>query len=161
MRIGNTKNPDLPRQLNTIIFGNKEYQEEIMDLGSVNYIAVLLGAVLNMVLGTLWYGPLFGKLWLKQIGKKQEDIQSSPWIYVASFVAAFVAALVLALVIQAFGNTGFFEGLLTGVVVWLGFVATVTLTFSIFEGPKLTVWLIFVLYQLVIFAVEGGVFAVW
>ena len=135
--------------------------EEDMDFGSVNYIAVLLGAVLNMILGTLWYGPLFGNLWLRLINKKKEDIQGSPWLYVASFAAAFIAALALALVVQAFGNTGFFEGLITGAVVWLGFVATVTLTFSIFEGPKLSVWLLFILYQLVIFAVEGGVFAVW
>ena len=132
-----------------------------MDFGSVNYIAVLLGAVLNMVLGTLWYGPLFGNLWLKLIGKKKEDIQGAAWLYIASFVAAFVAALALSLVIQAFGSTGFFEGLLIGVVVWLGFVSTVTLTFSIFEGPPLSVWLLFIAYQLVIFAVEGGVFAIW
>ena len=132
-----------------------------MDFGAVNYIAVALGAVLNMILGTLWYGPFFGNLWLKAIGKKKEDIESTPWVYVASFVAAFVAALALALVVNAFGYTNFFQGLLAGVVLWFGFVATVTLTFSIFEGPPLKVWMIFIAYQLVIFAVEGGVFAVW
>ncbi|MBT3275491.1 MAG: DUF1761 domain-containing protein [Spirochaetales bacterium] len=132
-----------------------------MDFGSVNYIAVLLGAVLNMILGMLWYGPLFGKLWLKTIDKNKDDIQGSPLMYVGSFIAALVAALTLSLVIQAFGSTGFFDGLLIGVVVWLGFVATVTLTYSIFEGPPLRVWLIFIGYQLVIFAVEGGVFAIW
>ena len=132
-----------------------------MDFGSVNYIAVLLGAVLNMILGMLWYGPLFGKLWLKTIDKNKDDIQGSPLMYVGSFIAALVAALTLSLVIQAFGSTGFFDGLLIGVVVWLGFVATVTLTYSIFEGPPLRVWLIFIGYQLVIFAVEGGGFAIW
>ena len=132
-----------------------------MQFGDVNYIAVVLGAILNMVLGTLWYGPFFGKLWLKAIGKKAEDIQSKPWLYILSAIAAFLAALVLALVVQAFGSTGFFGGVLTGLVVWLGFVATVTLTYTIFEGPPLSVWLIFVAYQLVIFIVEGGVFAIW
>lgn len=132
-----------------------------MDFGSVNYIAVVLGAVLNMILGMLWYGPLFGKLWLRLIDKKAEDIQGSPRLYVFSFVAAILAALTLALVVGAFGATGFFRGVLSGGVVWLGFVATVTLTFSIFEGPKLSVWLLFILYQLVIFMIEGGLFAVW
>ena len=132
-----------------------------MQFGDVNYIAVVLGAILNMVLGTLWYGPFFGKLWLKAIGKKAEDIQSKPWLYILSAIAAFLAALVLALVVQAFGSTGFFGGVLTGLVVWLGFVATVTLTYTIFEGPPFSVWLIFVAYQLVIFIVEGGVFAIW
>ena len=132
-----------------------------MDFGSVNYIAVILGAVFNMILGTLWYGPFFGKLWLKLIGKKKEEISGSPLMYVFSFVAAVIAAIALALVVSAFGYSGFFQGMLAGTVVWLGIVATVTLTFSIFEGPKLPVWALFVAYQLVIFAVEGGVFAVW
>jgi len=132
-----------------------------MDFGEVNYIAVVLGAVLNMILGTLWYGPLFGKLWLRLIGKKSEEIESKPWLYILSAIAAFLAALVLALVVQAFGPTGFFGGVLAGFVVWAGVVATVTLTYTIFEGPPLSVWLLFVAYQLVIFLVEGGVFAVW
>ena len=132
-----------------------------MDFGSVNFIAVILGAVLNMILGMLWYGPFFGKVWLKLIDKKSEDMKGSPWLYVASFVAAFVAALVLSLVVSAFGAASFGAGLLAGIITWAGFVLTVTLTYSIFEGPPLSVWLIFVAYQLVIFAVEGGVFAIW
>jgi len=132
-----------------------------MDFGEVNYIAVVLGAVFNMILGTLWYGPLFGKTWLKLINKREEEIKSSPWLYVAAFVAAFVSALTLALIVQAFGYTTFLPGLLAGVVVAVGVVAMVTLTFSIFEGPPLGVWFLFGLFQLVVFAVEGGVFAVW
>ncbi len=132
-----------------------------MNFGEVNYIAVVLGAVFNMILGTLWYGPLFGKTWLKLINKKQEELESKPWLYVASFVAAFISALTLALIVEAFGVTTFFAGLLVGVIVVIGIVATVTLTFSIFEGPPLGVWLLFGMYQLIIFAVEGGVFAVW
>ena len=64
-----------------------------MSFGSVDYVAVILGAVLNVVLGMLWYGPLFGNLWLKLIEKKKEDISGSPWMYVFSFVAAVVGAL--------------------------------------------------------------------
>lgn len=72
-----------------------------------------------------------------------------------------MAALVLYMIVAAFGYTTFGWGMLAGLVVWLGIAATVTLTFSIFEGPPLSVWLLFVSYQMVIFAVQGGVFAVW
>ena len=34
----------------------------------INYLAVLAAAVSNMVLGFLWYGPLFGKTWSKLMG---------------------------------------------------------------------------------------------
>ena len=132
-----------------------------MDLSEINYLAVLAGAAFNMVLGSLWYGPLFGKLWMKFIEKKPEEIKSNPLLYIFSFVAAFVAGSVLYLVVLGFAFSTFGAGLLAGVVCWLGFVTTATLTFSIFEGPKLSVWLLFILYQLVIFAVLGGLFAIW
>jgi len=132
-----------------------------MEFGAVNFLAVLVGAVINMVLGALWYGPLFGNLWLKLIGKNKQEIKGSPWLYLFSFIAAFVAAVVLALAVLAFSSAGFFGGMLAGGVVWLGFVATTSFTFSIFEGPKLSVWLLFAAYQLVVFAIEGGIFAVW
>ena len=130
-------------------------------LSKVNYLAVLAGAVFNMILGTIWYGPLFGKLWIKQIDKKSEDIESNPLMYIFSFVAAYLSGIVLYLVVIAFGSATFGAGLLAGVVTWVGFVVTTTLTYSLFEGPKLSVWMLFVLYQLVIFGVVGGVFAVW
>lgn len=30
----------------------------------INYVAVVLAAVANMILGFVWFGPLFGKLWI-------------------------------------------------------------------------------------------------
>jgi hypothetical protein len=50
--------------------------------GQVNWVAVVLGAVFSMLLGFLWYGPLFGKLWLRSIGKKQEELSSNAGMYV-------------------------------------------------------------------------------
>ena len=35
----------------------------------INFLAVLVGGVINMAVGFVWYGPLFGKLWLRLIGK--------------------------------------------------------------------------------------------
>ncbi len=37
----------------------------MVSFSAVNWLAVLLGTVLSMALGALWYGPLFGQLWLK------------------------------------------------------------------------------------------------
>ena len=48
---------------------------------SVNWLAVIVGTVVSMALGTLWYGPLFGKTWLRLIGKSPEEIESEPTMY--------------------------------------------------------------------------------
>ena len=73
----------------------------------VNWIAVLLGTVLSMALGALWYGPLFGQLWLKLIGKNEDELESEPIIYIKTALAAFIAMLFLNLAIVAFGANGF------------------------------------------------------
>ena len=81
-----------------------------MPFGSVNYLAVLVAMVFNMVLGTLWYGPLLGKPWMaimERIGKKREEMQGSPLLYLGSAAMAFLSALTLALLIKATGaSTG-------------------------------------------------------
>ncbi len=51
-----------------------------MPFCQVNWIAVVVGTIFNMFLGFMWYGPLFGPLWLKLISKTKEEIKSSPWI---------------------------------------------------------------------------------
>ncbi|MFC1661779.1 DUF1761 domain-containing protein [Gemmatimonadota bacterium] len=35
---------------------------------SVNYLAILVCVVLAMFVGFLWFGPLFGKAWARQMG---------------------------------------------------------------------------------------------
>ena len=129
--------------------------------GAVNWIAVLLGGVFNTIIGALWYGPLFGNLWLRLIGKSRDELESTPAMYIVPFVAALVSALVLAVLIEGFGITAWWEGLMLGAVVWLGVGAAASLTTSFFEGTGAGLWLLFALYQLVVYAAQGVVFAVW
>ena len=42
----------------------------------VNYWAVLVCAVLSLVLGGLWYGPLFGKKWCEIVGANPDDMEA-------------------------------------------------------------------------------------
>lgn len=39
-----------------------------MVLAEVNYLAVLVAATANLILGAIWYGPLFGKRSLLGMG---------------------------------------------------------------------------------------------
>ena len=49
-----------------------------MQFLAVNWLAVLVAAIVNMVVGFLWYGPLFSGLFLRLIGKCEEEIEGSP-----------------------------------------------------------------------------------
>ena len=132
-----------------------------MTLVGINWIAVALGAVFSMILGTLWYGPLFGKLWLKLIDKKAEDLNSNSGMYVFTFIAAFAGSLVLAVLINSLGITTWGWGLIAGAVIWVGIGVTALVSTAVFNETKAGVVLLFATYQLVIYIVEGVVFAIW
>ncbi len=42
---------------------------------SINYVAVIVAVVANFIFGFLWYTPLFGKVWAKEMGM---DPNASP-----------------------------------------------------------------------------------
>ena len=132
-----------------------------MMIQGINWIAVALGAVFSMILGTLWYGPLFGKLWMRLINKKAEELESNPAMYVITFITAFIGSFVLAILVNSLGITSWYWGLVAGAVVWLGIGFTGLVSTSIFNETKFGVVLLFGIYQLIVYLVEGLVFAIW
>lgn len=127
----------------------------------VNWLAVLVAAVINMVIGFLWYGPLFGETWLRMIGKTADEIEDNPAIYVLTTVTALIAAYTLAVIIGAMGAGTLVTGALVGAFVWIGLGATATLVYTLFEGPPTSVWALFGGYMLVVFVLQGALLASW
>lgn len=58
---------------------------------------VLAGAAAFFVVGAIWYGVLFGKVWQKSAGLSDQDVQSGNMalIFGLTFVAEFVVATFL------------------------------------------------------------------
>lgn len=74
-----------------------------------------------MVLGTLWSGVIFGKKWLQLMKKKKEDFKSENYsIYIITFADALVSSAMLAFIIFGLGISGWYNGLISGVLVWIG-----------------------------------------
>ncbi len=66
---------------------------------SVNYLAIAVCVAIAMVVGFLWFGPLFGKAWARHMGMEDMEqpdggeMAKSLVIYaVSSFLIAFVLA---------------------------------------------------------------------
>lgn len=68
--------------------------EEI--LANVNWIAVLVGAVLAYVVGAFWYSPkMFGEKWMEGVGIKPDDKNSGKSAMVVQGVGTFLLAWVI------------------------------------------------------------------
>ena len=131
-------------------------------MAQINYLAVLVTAVVNILLGMLWYSPiLFGNIWMKAIGKTKEELGGAVVGYVFTIITALITAVVLALFIGYAQADTILKGIQTGFWIWLGFVATTTLAGVLWEGQPLKVYLIYNGLQLVTFIVMGSILAVW
>jgi hypothetical protein len=112
----------------------------------VNYWAVLAGAVANMIVGTLWYGPVFGKYWQKLMGFTSESMKTMPlkaWqAMIGGFVTAFITSYVLAHVASVFSSSGIQDALMLGFWMWLGFTATTMATSFLWEGKPLALFIL-------------------
>ena len=45
-------------------------------MANANLLAILIAAVAGFMVGGLWYGPLFGKTWQREIGLSDDDIEA-------------------------------------------------------------------------------------
>ena len=136
-----------------------------IDFGSVNYLAVLAAIVLNMALGALWYSPLlFARPWMAFHGFTEESIRESGGAgigYGVSVVVSVVLAFAVALLAQAAGADTAVEGLVLGLLVGVGFVATTTGVNYVFESRPRNLYLINVGYPVVSLALIGLLIGAW
>lgn len=117
----------------------------------INYWAVLASGVSSMIIGSLWYGPLFGKPWMKEMGLKPDKMDEAAkkgmtksylLMFAGSLLMAYVLAHAIVFARSYFKLDGITTGLITGFWDWLGFVAPVTLSSMLWEGKSFKLWLI-------------------
>lgn len=134
----------------------------------INFWAVLGSAVVSMIIGSLWYGPLFGKQWMNLSDLNEEKLKASkgmwmPVLYalalVGSLVMSFVLAHALVFTGAYFQIVGLSAGLMVGFLNWLGFIAPVTLGSVLWEGKPWKLWLLNNAYYLVTLLVMGMILA--
>lgn len=132
----------------------------------INYVAVLVAAIVSMVLGALWYSPLlFAKPWMRLSQMTEQKIKQAKkgmtLAYVLAFLGCFVTAFVLAHFVDYTQATTFAMGMQTGFWIWLGFLATTTLSMVLWEGKSWALWVLNNGHLLVNLLVMGGILAVW
>jgi hypothetical protein len=128
----------------------------------LNWIAILVSAFVPMVLGALWYSPmLFARPWMRAVGRTPEEISGASLGYAISAVGAIVTSYVLARIVKWAEVDDFWNGALVGLLVWLGFVATVLAVNTWFGGRPRALWAIDAGYQLVALLIMGAILGAW
>ena len=129
-------------------------------MASVNWLAVIVSALAGFAIGGLWYGPLFGKAWMREVGMTDEKMKSANMlkIYGGALLLNLIAAFSLAMFVgKGDMNFGVFAGIMTGFT----FVSMALGVTYLFEHRSLKLWLINAGYQTVIFTVMGAILGAW
>lgn len=128
----------------------------------INWLAALVTTLSYMVVGALWYGPLFQKPWMRLSGMTEESVKTGAGkAYAMMLIVAFVSVMVLAMLVKTLGAETFVDGMMVGFWIWLGFQATVMLNAVIFEKKPFPLYLLNAGYNLVAILIAGGILAVW
>jgi hypothetical protein len=132
----------------------------------INFLAVVVAAVVAFIIGGLWYSPvLFAKLWVKAHGYSEEQVKEmqkgAGKAYAVTLVCDFLIALAIAVLVGYIHLEHCVQGLKLGLLVWAGFAMPLGLTANMFSGKRITVFYIDTAYQLVYLVIMGAIITVW
>ncbi len=135
----------------------------------INLLAVLACGIVSMVIGFVWYGPLFGKKWAEVIGATDMDMEarkkmqkSAGPLYAVQFLLTLFQAYILA---GYLGGWKEVSALHQSLLIWAAFIMPVVAGSCMWNNdPKKVAWTKFLLqagYQLVLFVVFGLILSYW
>lgn len=131
-----------------------------MDFAGVNYLAVLVAAVLAFVFGAAYYGAL-SKPWMKaaRIVPKPGSggAMPPPALLINSVVCELIMAFVLAAVVASTGVAGIGSAIALACLLWLGFTATTVAVNQRYQGYGWDLTLIDAIHWLGVAIIMGAV----
>lgn len=134
----------------------------------INFIAVFIAALSAFIIGFLFHGPLFGKLWIRLANihptgneKFSDMIPQLLWNFLTNFVTALMLAVIYLFTATSpyLSGTGALRGAHVGIMLWGGFLVTSSAIEVIWMGRSPKHWLFEVASSFVVMAVMGAIIA--
>lgn len=144
----------------------------------INWWAIIVGAISVNVLGFIWYGSIFGKVWGSIIGmptasemseKDNKDFQKKMTpLYFLNFLLSIWTAYVISFYVAGWtdaGSTLILNGVMNAFWLWIGFLIPVLAGNAMWSGKsRKDSWRMFLLtagYYLFSFIILGAIIGGW
>jgi hypothetical protein len=129
----------------------------------INYVAVVVCAVVYWLLGGLWYGVVFSQRWmaLENITEAQARGTNVALPYLITFVLDLLIAFVLAQICSWRNANTAGRGAAIGVLLWAGIVGPITYTTHMYEMRPKELFAINEFYPLLGLCLMGVMLGVW
>ncbi|MCX8475977.1 MAG: DUF1761 domain-containing protein [Sphingomonas sp.] len=126
-----------------------------------HWLPIVLAALAGFLVGGLWYGPLFGKAWMKARGITPESAKEAnmPLIFGTTFLLNLVAAFMLDHLYATYdAPVGLHYSLVIAAIIGIGFIATSIGVNYLFSRQPRSLFLIDAGYWITIYLVMGAIF---
>jgi len=147
-----------------------------MVMPTTNILAIIVAGLVPSIIGAIYYGPLFGKMWRDAQGKTAEQLE--PTIPALAYGGSMLLSMLLAsslnftigLVHKDVNAAGelfinshftFAHGALHGAMIGLMTITPVIVSLGIFHKLGWKTNLLNAIFWVICFAVMGGILDVW
>lgn len=138
---------------------------------NINMLAIVVAVIVNFVLGFIWYTPLFGKVWGKEMGYDPEEkpdksamFKGMAFMIIGNFLFAWVFAHNIAAWsfvpgMESMGKVG--NILNSAIFTWLGFYFPGELGATVWEKKSWKLFFINTGYHLASLLVVATILVLW
>lgn len=126
-------------------------------------MGILSAVIFNILLGIIWYSPnILGGLWLRSY-KFSRSVLTKPNIdqFIRTIIVSIVMSFVVWIFIATLNVHDTLHAIKTGILLWLGFIATTEYSAVIWEKKPISGYLIDAGYWLVSLIVVCPIIAHW
>lgn len=136
----------------------------------MNFLPILLCTLAGMAVGFVWYGPLFGKVWMRVMGHEgpkptKEEMKEMNKKMMPTYIIQFILIMLQVWVLSFFVGLGISDPIHLAFGLWLGFIMPTVAGIAMWSGKSrgLT-WSMFLtsagfqLVSIVVFALILGAF---
>ncbi|MBD3315563.1 MAG: DUF1761 family protein [Chitinivibrionales bacterium] len=129
-----------------------------------NVWAIAAGILANMIIGMLWYSPIFfGNIWLELIGKRREDIaeDDAGRSMALSIIPAIGMVLSVALIVAFANASTIADALIVGTTASVGLIGMSSFNLLLFENRSVKLTMLNTGYYMVALNVAAIISTLW
>ena len=141
----------------------------------INWWAIIVSAIVSMIIGSIWFGPLFGKKWSEVMGvdfdsKSEEEkkamMKMMAPMYALQFVLSLLTLYILAHYIAGWQpQPGAMGGIINALFIYVGFIVPTLAGNAMWSGKTkrlaLNMFWINAGYNLILYVVFGAILGGW
>lgn len=140
----------------------------------INWLAVIVAALVYFALGAIWYGPIFGEAWVQgafnmsmsefetyMSATMQSGMASPAFNYIITFLLQFATAFVLWVILFISQSLNMGKAILVAVIFWFAFNVAPGMIEYLFDQSSTAVFMIHKGYHLVGYVLIAVILVLW